>query len=173
MLLVVVVVGEGTVGFIDVFDQFLNVLGGFDDVNDILRYLIVFFAEDLGEIVGYFLLYHQKYVSDLVQPLVLGAFGQIGYGIYGVEQKVKVLLGLGLCFGEGGFEVVEVEVPSLAGAVGAVAVDFVDGLIVEETGWVDAEGVEAEVALYVPLGRVGFSGAVVIDYILHLYQMRY
>ena len=84
-----------------------------------------------------------------------------------------MLLGLGLCFGEGGFEVVEVEVPSLAGAVGAVAVDFVDGLIVEETGWVDAEGVEAEVALYVPLGRVGFSGAVVIDYILHLYQMRY
>ena len=55
--------------------------------------------------------------------------------------------------------------------MGAVAVYFVDSLVVEEAGWVDAEGVEAEVVLRVPLGRVGFSGAVVIDYILHLYQM--
>ena len=174
MLFVVVVVGHGAVGFGYNFDQLFNVLGCFDDVDDILRYLFIFFAEDLGEIVGYFLLNHQEDVSDLVQPFILGAFCQIGDGVDGVQQKVKVLLGLGLCFGEeGGFEVGEVEAPSLAGAVGTIGVDFVDGLVVEEAGRVDAEGVEAEVALHVSLGRVGFSGAVVSDYILHLYQMSY
>ena len=35
-MLVVVVVRLRAIGFADVFDQFLNVLGGFDNVDDIL-----------------------------------------------------------------------------------------------------------------------------------------